>query len=90
MAVGVNVEIRRLSCYRAGRKRGVRAFPLCGKTLRRRAHNAGEHLIPHAISPAIKNAVPDYPLLLGAVNTVPPVNCESAMKPPLAKDGLVQ
>ena len=60
---------------------------LSRETLGGRTHGAGEHLVPDAVAPAVELAVPDEELLLRAVDHVAAVNCESAMKPPLANDG---
>ena len=51
VAAGILIEIRRLSGYRAGCERCV--CSRMRKTLRGRAHDAGEYLIPHAIAPAV-------------------------------------
>ena len=60
----VQVEIRLLAGPRVAVERRVGR---CGKTLRRRALHAGEHLVPHGVGPSADAAVADEELLLAAV-----------------------
>ena len=63
----VRIEVRRLPRHRARRERRVRVVPAgrpCGEALCRRTADAREDLVPDAVRPAVKRAVPNKPLLL--------------------------
>jgi hypothetical protein len=67
----VDVEEWLLPGHRALRQRGVRivvATGVWGEILGRRAHDAGEDLIPDAVRPGADDTVPRQPLLLRGVD----------------------
>ena len=85
--VRVDVEERLLTRHRIRRERRVR---LVREGLRRCVLHAGEDLVPDGVAqPSMLLFLTRY-CCCEPLTMPPPVNSESATKPPLAKDGPVQ